>query len=47
MQSVIVQYCQKLKSLQLEKVDAITLLEQQHRNEIGALQVSQVSVCDM
>ncbi|KAG2079480.1 uncharacterized protein F5147DRAFT_785028 [Suillus discolor] len=38
MQSVIDQYRQKLESLELEKVEAITSLEQQHHNKIVTLQ---------
>lgn len=42
MQSIIEQYHQKLESLELEKVEAITSLSQQHRDEIVALKVSRV-----
>ncbi|KAG2086014.1 uncharacterized protein F5147DRAFT_781798 [Suillus discolor] len=38
MQSVIDQYRQKLESLELKKVEAITSLEQQHHNKIVTLQ---------
>jgi hypothetical protein len=42
MQSVIEQYRQKLESLELEKVKAITSMSQQHHDEVVLLKVSRL-----